>query len=151
MKLKAIFTTLFFVALCGISTFAQNTKPAGPQLVRDTDNPAKQPFTKKVDSQGAVVQVPAGKVLVIESVTGLVRHENGYIGPLSMWVLDPDGTYLIQWISPSYNDPLFYATYYTQQGRFYITAGQRVELGWYGSGSPTEFHATVSGYFVNVQ
>ena len=152
MKPQTIFVTLALIALCSMAAFAQGGKTSSSlQLVRDVDQPAKQFFNKLTSTNFSdIVTVPAGKVLVIESVTGLVTT-TGNIGPLVLsGFSDLTGTEMLQYIAPTFYNSADKTTYYTHLGRYYVPAGQTVRVFWGGAGSPTEFDANITGYFVDV-
>jgi hypothetical protein len=100
-----------------------------------------------------LITVPAGKVLVIENVTGMVYSTAGEIVPLGLYVLDLTNQYL-----PVKQSHLFAPTYqtntnktfYTHLTRFYIPAGQTLRVFWDGVAQPVVFSVNVSGYYVDV-
>jgi hypothetical protein len=67
--------------LQGNGTAASPLAVASPLLVRDLDNPARQPFQTTVEAPSGtpsgtlipIVTVPAGKVLVLEFISGLIN------------------------------------------------------------------------------
>ena len=134
------------IALFSVAGFGQKT---GTQLVRDADNPIRQPFFKMIQVPSNI-EAPWGKVMVIESITGSAKTSTGEVGPLVLWVTDiSNQTFAMHTIAPSYHNAATNTTFYTQQGRFYVVSGQSFDVQWYGVGSPTQFHATISGYYVN--
>ena len=160
MKRNTIFTSLVFIALFAVAAFAQDGKmvgiaPSSPSVtsVRDVDQPAKQPFFKRSGTNFTnLVTVPAGKVLVIESVNGQVFSAPGDIAPLTLYVIDynadPIDIKQVHILAPTFQSPES-KTFYTHQTRIYVPAGQTVYAFWDGDGL-VSFSANISGYFVNV-
>ena len=147
---------LMFIALCSIAGFAQGGKTtASPSVttVRDADQPAKQPFFKRTATNFSdLVTVPAGKVLVIESVSGKVNSFPGDTAPLTLYVIDynanPIDIKQVHVLAPTFHSAES-TTYYTHQVRYYVPAGLTVYAFWDGDGL-VGFSANISGYFVNV-
>lgn len=155
MKRHTIFTSIVFIALCSVAAFSQSGKTSSVTTVRDADQPAKQPFSKIATANFSdLVTVPAGKVLVVEAVSGNVSSTLGEVAPLTLYVMDytqPGGQGIkqIHTLAPTYQTNN-YKTFYTYQTRFYVPAGQTIYLFWLGDANPVSYIANVSGYFVDV-
>jgi len=153
MKLRAILATLAFIAVSSIGAFAQSGKTTGPQTVRDTDRPTKQPFfVKTYTNFSELVTVPAGKVLVIESVSGYV-NATGLPGAFDLYASGSDGVVMSQIVAPSFHNSADTRTYYTHQGRYYIQAGNTLHVSWFATGNSVlgNMYLAVSGYYVDEQ
>ena len=153
MKLRVILATLVFIVISSIGAFAQAGKTTGPQTVRDTDRPTKQPFfVKTYTNFSELVTVPAGKVLVIESVSGYVSA-SGLPGAFDLYASGSNGVVMSQIVAPSFHDSADTRTYYTHQGRYYIPAGNTLRVAWFGTGNSLldTMYLAVSGYYVDEQ
>jgi hypothetical protein len=150
MKTKIALFALILIAFSCISSFAQS-KSTSPQTTRDADRPTKQPFfVHTTNNFSDLVTVPVGKVLVIESVSGIV-NATGFAGALNLYGSGVNGTVMAEVIAPSYHDPLDTRTYYSQQGRYYVTGGNTLHFAWTatGNGILDSLSVNVSGYFVD--
>ena len=119
---------------------------ASPLLVRDTDNPALQPFQASTTVTGVFVTVPAGKILVIEFVAGYQVVPSPYGFGLELLIPSVNAFYYIapQNISFVANN---YWHNYSQQTRIYLTAGQQLRVNWNTISSSR--YLSISGYLVN--
>lgn len=119
---------------------------ASPLLVRDTDNPALQPFQASTTTTGIFVTVPEGKTLVIEFVAGFQVLSSAPGAGLELMIPSVNTFYYIapQNISLVANN---YWNNYSQQTRIYLTAGQQLRVNFYTTASSR--YLSVSGYFVN--
>lgn len=97
--------------------------------------------------------MPAGKVLVLENVSGNVVSTLGEIVPLTIYIMDQNDqnnpVKQVHVFAPSYQTTT-HKTFYTHQTRIYVPAGQSVYLFWEGDVAPVYYSANVSGYFVDV-
>ena len=127
MKRNTIFTSLMLIALFAVVAFAQTGKSVAPPSitsVRDVDQPAKQPFFKNTSTNFSnLVTVPAGKVLVIESVDGKVFSSPGDIAPITLYAIDysvdPIVVKQVHVLAPTFQTANG-KTFYTHQARFYV-------------------------------
>jgi hypothetical protein len=152
MKPTTIFATLLFIALCGVSAFAQKT--ASTQTVRDADNPARQPFYKLFSSPDVNFgTVPAGKVLVLEFVSGRVASGESGTGGVALytWYQGALETFNMFAASRYTEDVSSNKTYITQPVKIYIPAGRSMQLRWEGDITPVFYAMTISGHYVDVQ
>jgi len=138
--------------LSGNGSAASPLGVASPLMVRDLDNPARQPFSAKVDEVGFVVFVPEGKRLVIETVTGRVGTLTiNPVDALHFVVLAGSAEVFKSsfFIAPSFIRPVTGAniTYYTHSGRIYLVAGDRLRVSFFLSESRDIW---LSGYWVDV-
>lgn len=139
--------------LTGNGTAASPLSVASPLLIRDLDNPARQPFYAQTFDSGSVVTVPDGKRLVIETVTGIATHSNANFAnePLHLVIFSDSNQILRRFnVSPSFTK---YGvdnthTYYTHSLRLYVSSGERLFIGVPSAESPTS--AQVSGYWIDV-
>ena len=148
-----IFIALAFIACSCIATFAQSGKTTSPQTVRDADRPTKQPFFARTSTNfSSLVTVPAGKVLVIESVSA-IASATGLPGAIIIYASGNEGVSTEQIVAPSFHDSGDTRSYYTHQGRYYVPAGNTVYVSWVatGNGQLDYLHVSVSGYYVDEQ
>ncbi len=119
---------------------------ASPLLVRDTDNPAFQPFTAQRFSSGVLVTVPDGKLLIIEFVTGrqVIPASSFSPGSIALSVGLMSYTIAASSVRPAANSNNFHTV--SQPTRIYVPAGQQLSVTLEGS-SPI---VGVSGYYVDV-
>jgi hypothetical protein len=152
MKIKTIFATLLFIALCGVSAFAQ--KASSPQTVRDADNPARQPFFKTVSHPDvSLPPVPAGKVLVLEFISGRAAYLEAGTGGVALYTYHQGEveTFNIFAASRYTEDDSSNKSYITQPLKIYIPAGRSMQLKWEGDVTPVFYLMTISGHYVDVQ
>lgn len=154
MKRNTIFTALFIIIACSVGALAQGGKSASVTIVRDADQPAKQPFAKFAHTNFSdMVTVPAGKVLVVESVSGSVSSAFGEVAPITIYVLDynnpGDSIKQVHVFAPTHQTAN-HKTFYTHQTRLYVPAGHTVYMFWLGDAAPVAYNANISGYFVDV-
>ena len=156
MKRNSVFLSIVVITLCSVAAFAQAGKTPSVASVRDVDQPAKQPFTKlALTNFSDLVTVPAGKVLVVEAVSGNIVSTLGEVAPLTVYVMDyslpgGQGVKQVHTLAPTFQTNN-HKTFYTYQTRFYVPAGQTVYMFWLGDANPVSYMANVSGYFVDVQ
>jgi len=136
--------------LTGNGTAASPLGVASPLMVRDLDNPARQPFYVNAYQTGTVLTVPNGKRLVIETVTGRAAFYNTNIpaDPIHLAVFDDNDLIRLFYIAPSFTQ---YAngntvTYYTHSIRLYLSPGDRLFI----SLPANDSNAHVSGYWVDL-
>lgn len=149
MKTRTILFALILIAISCISSFAQ--KSTSPQTVRDADRPTRQPFFAHTTTNFSdLVTVPVGKVLVIESVNGVV-NATGFAGAIEVYGSGVNGVATSIIVAPTYHDNLDTRTYYTHSGRYYVPGGNTVHVSWFatGSGLLDSLSVNVSGYFVD--
>ena len=154
MKRISILASLFIILTCSIAASAQGGKTQSITSIRDVDQPAKQPFSKFTSTNFTeMVTVPAGKVLVIESVSGRVISTFGEVASLTLYVLDNndpgDSVKQVHVFAPSHQTTN-HQTFFTHQTRLYVPAGQTVYMFWLGDAAPVAFNANISGYYINV-
>lgn len=150
MKTRTILFALILIAISCVGSFAQ-AKSSSPQAVRDADRPTKQPFFVHTSTNfSELVTVPAGKVLVIESVNGIV-NSSGLPGAIQIYGSGVNGVVMSVIVAPTFHDSLDTRTYYTHSGRYYVTAGSTVHFAWTtsGDGLLDSLSVNVSGYFVD--
>ncbi len=117
-----------------------------PLLVRDTDNPAFQPFRASTTATGVFVTVPEGKILVIEFIAGYQVIPSVPGAGLELLIPSANTFY---YIAPQ-NISIVAGNYwnnYSQQTRIYLTAGQQLRVNFYTTASSR--YISVSGYYVN--
>ncbi len=117
-----------------------------PLLVRDTDNPAFQPFRASTTATGVFVTVPEGKILVIEFIAGYQVISSVPGAGLELLIPSVNTFY---YIAPQ-NISIVAGNYwnnYSQQTRIYLTAGQQLRVNFYPTASSR--YISVSGYYVN--
>lgn len=155
MKTRNIFTAFALIAFCVIGAHAQSRgTTSGPQLIRDSDHPARQPFFKMVTTLGDSFEtVPAGKVLVIEFVNGKVVTPPSAPGELHLMTRVYGFPEASNFFAPSfyreYNG--VNKTFFTHPAKLYIPAGKSLHLYWEGDAGPYMVAVSVSGYYVDAQ
>lgn len=115
-------------------------------LVRDTDNPAFQPFRASTTATGVFVTVPEGKILVIEFIAGYQVVPS--VPGAGLELLIPSVNTFF-YIAPQ-NVSIVAGNYwnnYSQQTRIYLTAGQQLRVNFYTTASSR--YISLSGYYVN--
>lgn len=119
--------------LSGNGTSASPLGIQSPLLIKDQDNPARNPFSASVTSSGIVFSnaTGSGVTLVIESMSGYIAV-SASSGGLNLGVSIGTETFARTFqIGPSlvYNIPNSNAVaFYNHQLRLYVPQGQRVEL-----------------------
>ena len=152
MKPQIIFATLLFIALCGVSAFAQ--KASSTQIVRDADNPARQPFYKTLTSPDVTFgPVPAGKVLVLEFASGRAASGDSGTGGVALytWYQGTLDSFNIFAASNYTEHVSSNKTYISQPVKIYIPAGRTMQLRWEGDVTPVFYMMTISDHYVDVQ
>jgi hypothetical protein len=152
MKTQLIFTTLLFIALCGVSAFAQRSTSV--QSVRDMDNPARQPFYKTVTAPDLIFgPVPDGKVLVLEFISGRVASLEVGTGGVALYTYNQGALETFNMFAPSYYTEHVSSnkTYITQSMKLYIPAGRTMQLKWQGDVTPVFYTMSLSGHYVDAQ
>ncbi|HEX6625397.1 MAG TPA: hypothetical protein VF064_16910 [Pyrinomonadaceae bacterium] len=171
---SSVFALAFFFALFAFAPaagYGQKTSPTPASVnivntpsVRDADNPARQPFQSELYLGGAasslnfleIAQVPAGKRLVIENVavSGVTptgqRVFAGLITTMGNFIARHPLLVHAQGINEN-GEAEFVIS---QQARIYADPGSNVTI--YvrrssTSGASVVWHATISGYLVDVQ
>jgi hypothetical protein len=153
MKRHTILTSLILIALFAVYAFAQNGKTPSVTTVRDADRPTRQPFyVLSQTNLEDVITVPEGKILVIESVSGIVATSGGSIGALVLYGFDANNaTTMLHVMAPSFQNSVDKITYYTHQARYYVPAGTTVKAYWNGEQNQLNLYATtISGHYVDV-
>lgn len=155
MKTRNIFTALALIAFCVIGAHAQSRgTTGGPQLIRDSDNPARQPFFKMVTTLGEAFEtVPAGKVLVIEFVNGKVVTPPSAPGELHLMTRVSGFPESSNFFAPSFYREygIVNKTFFTHSAKLYIQAGKTLHLYWEGDAAPHMMAVSVSGHYVDAQ
>lgn len=140
--------------LTGNGTTATPLGVASPILVRDLDNPARQPFQMQVTADTNLVTVPTGKLLVIEYVSAYQINTNDTTGSSGAVYLRITQTNLLMGIPPTLirqtSSVNTYAFNIGQQVRLYVTAGQTLRLEFSFLSISNSRFATVVGYYVDV-
>lgn len=133
--------------LTGDGTPASPLGIASPLMVRDTDNPAFQPFNVLRFSSGVLVTVPAGKLLIVEFVTGSQVIPASSFNPGSIELSVGLMFYKIaaSSVRPATNNRNFHTV--SQLTRIYVPAGQQLVVTF---GASEESSVSVSGYYVDV-
>ena len=151
MKIKTIFATLLFIALCGVSAFAQ--KASSTQTVRDADNPARQPFYKTVTNTDVLFgPVPDGKVLVLEFISGRAASVESGTGGVGLFTYYQGAPETANIFAPSYytEHESSNKTYITQPMKLYIPSGRTMQIKWQGDVMPLFYTMTIMGHYVDV-
>jgi hypothetical protein len=144
MKTQTIFATLLFIALCGVSAFAQKAT---------SENPAKQPFYKTLTNPDVQFgPVPAGKVLVLEFVSGRAASGESGTGGVALYTYYQGAFESFNMFAASnYTEHVSSnKTYITQPVKIYIPAGRIMQLRWEGDVTPVFYMMTISGHYVDV-
>ena len=152
MKIQVIFATLFFIALCGVSAFAQKASPSTVQPVRDVDQAARQPFSRLLSSNSTFGPVPDGKVLVLEFISAKVASGESGTGGICLFTYYQGNVETAHTFAPSYYTEHVSSnkTYITQSMKIYVPAGRTIQTLWQGDVTPVFFTATLSGHYVDV-
>jgi hypothetical protein len=142
----ALFGVAHDSTLAGNGTLASPLGVASPLMVRDLDNPARQPFQVELDQTTFAFSVPAGKRLVIEFVSARANSAPGF-SLLSINVVTTVGGVTLQHpFVPVFVGKNGVDNSYTvsQPTRLYADPGTTVDIT-LGSGT-----VILSGYFVDV-
>src|SRR5262245_38348797 len=84
------------VGISGTPSVIVANSASNPLLVRDLDNPARQPFQTILSSFGDVITVPADKTLVVEFVSGRIEFPTNADPNLFFIVERPGGVNAIR-------------------------------------------------------
>jgi len=140
--------------LSGNGSAASPLGVASPLMVRDLDNPARQPFSAdgSANPEAILVTVPTGKRLVIEFVTARFFHEATLWAGLELRIFSAGGFEVSEFdIAPSSSQPYFGQTHFivhlTHSVRIYVEPGQQLRALVNGSSTGV---VSVSGYWVDV-
>ena len=128
---------------------------ASPLTIRDSDNPAKQPFqfTASTSSIGVIaVTVPAGKRLIIEFVSGSQSVSNGSgLGIFTVAATQSSGNEVFRhYVLPAATIPrgTFTDYYASQPVRMYLDAGQQLRV--FFNADSFSSRVNVTGHYVNI-
>ena len=138
--------------ITGSGTPASPLGISSPLMVRDLDNPARQPFAATVYTSATAVTVPPGKRLVIETISGISTNYlmNITADPIHLSVFSFNDLLRTYYVVPAHTKseaPTHNITYFSQSMRIYLLAGERLFI---GLPVPPQSNATVSGYWIDV-
>jgi len=144
------------VGLAGTPTVKIGNTDASPVLVRDVENPAKQPYMQVLTFsipdgmlQGdAILTVPAGKHFVIEYISGLSSFNSlSFGGPVTYGALNSDigGLVYVPFNPPTANGTCVAG----QLVRAYVFESAQVFVERAGLTGAQQVKVSVTGYLVN--
>lgn len=143
--------------LTGSGTPASPLGVASPLLIRDLDNPARQPFRALTTVNNAILAtVPAGKRLVIEFASGFVQINSfANVSGLPAIILNIKhaGTLVfLHEIPPQLTYSIVNGTVYvmSQPVRMYVDAGDELQVTFPSGSGLLAARVSVTGYFVDV-
>ena len=151
------------VGITGTPTFQIGNQTGNPVPSRDVDNPATQPFVEVLQSSNPnnrSFQVPLGKRLVIEYVSGVGQIRSGQkilaVSLQTGLVINGQQIGVRHHFTPVLTGTKTFATagnldtfVVSQQTRLYAEQGSTVELSTEVTEEGFGFTVTVSGYFVD--
>ena len=143
--------------LTGNGTSKSPLGVTSPLMIRDLDNPARQPFRIVTTVNNAIlVTVPAGKRLVVEFASGFFQI-NSFANvsglPAMILKVNQSGTLVFQHeIAPQLVYSVTGGTVYlmSQQLRMYVGAGEELQISFPSGSGLISNRVSVTGYFVDV-
>ena len=143
--------------LTGNGTSALPLGVASPLMIRDLDNPARQPFRILTTVNNAIlVTVPKGKRLVVEFVSGFFQINSfaNVSGLAAMLIkVNQSGTLVFQHeMPPQFTYQVNGGTVYimSQQLRMYVDAGEELQVSFPSGSGLLAQRVSVTGYYVDV-
>ena len=143
--------------LTGNGTSALPLGIGSPLMVRDLDNPARQPFRIITTVNNAIlVNVPKGKRLVVEFISGFMQinsFSNVSGLPAILLKVNQSGTLVFQHeIAPQLVYSVTGGTVYimSQELRMYVDAGDELQASFPSGSGLLANRVSVTGYFVDV-